>query len=111
MTFAKAKRELAYYRALLAHPRTPTISRCLLAGAIAYFVSPIDLIPDFIPVFGQLDDLLIVPGLICAAFAFIPPSVKKECRDKTANNRLEATGVLLCRSPEPQSKRYSEIRD
>jgi len=77
----KVKRELAYYRALLTHPRTPRLSRWLLAAAIAYFLSPIDLIPDAIPILGQLDDLLIVPGLIYAALAFIPPSVKNECRN------------------------------
>lgn len=81
----KVKREIAYYRALLTHPRTPRISKWLLGGAIAYFVSPIDLIPDGIPILGQLDDLLIVPTLISAALAFIPTSVKAECRKDTAN--------------------------
>jgi uncharacterized membrane protein YkvA (DUF1232 family) len=78
------KRELCYYRALLTHPGTPWISRALLGAAIAYFVSPIDLIPDFIPILGQLDDLLIVTGLIRTALAFIPADVKTECRDQTA---------------------------
>jgi len=78
----RVKRELGYYRALLTHPSTPRVSRWLLAAAIAYFLSPIDLIPDAIPMLGQLDDLLIVPGLIYAALAFIPPSVKGECRRK-----------------------------
>ena len=79
------KKEFAYYRALFSHPRTPWISRWLLGGAIAYLVSPVDIIPDFIPIFGQLDDLFIVPGMIYAALAFIPASVKAECREKTAN--------------------------
>ena len=90
MTFIKSaiektKRELAYYRALLMHPQTPKLSRWLLAAAIAYFLSPIDLIPDAIPLLGQLDDLLIVPGLIYAALAFIPAHVKKECRHQVAS--------------------------
>jgi len=79
-----AQQELAYYRALFTHARTPKTSRWLLAGALAYLVSPIDLIPDFIPVLGQLDDLLVVPLLLYAALAFIPASVKAECRQKTA---------------------------
>ena len=79
----RIRREMAYYRALFTHPRSPRISRWLLGGAIAYLVSPIDLIPDFIPVFGQLDDLLIVPGLVIAALAFIPADVKAECRAQT----------------------------
>lgn len=83
----RAKQELAYYRALFTHPRTPRISRWLLGLATAYLISPIDIIPDFIPILGQLDDLLIVPGMIYAALAFIPAGVKAECREKTAPNR------------------------
>jgi len=56
-----------------------------LGGAIAYLVSPVDIIPDFVPILGQLDDLFIVPGMIYAALAFIPASVKAECRGKMAN--------------------------
>jgi uncharacterized membrane protein YkvA (DUF1232 family) len=78
----RVKREVAYYRALFTHARTPRLSRWLLGGALAYLVSPIDIIPDFIPVLGQLDDLLIVPILIYAAVAFIPASVKAECRSR-----------------------------
>lgn len=85
------RRELAYYRALLAHPRTPRVSKWLLAAAIAYFLSPIDLIPDAIPVLGQLDDLLIVPGLICLAVSLIPAAVRSECR-----SRLPGLLLLLC---------------
>ena len=79
----RAKQELAYYRALFTHPRTPRISRWLLGGATAYLVSPIDIIPDFIPILGQLDDLLIVPSMIYAALVFIPASVKAECRERS----------------------------
>lgn len=85
----KAKRELAYYRAILCHPKTPRIARWLLAGAIAYLLSPIDLIPDGIPILGQLDDLLIVPGLICGALALVPRSVKEECRNKTVRQGVQ----------------------
>jgi uncharacterized membrane protein YkvA (DUF1232 family) len=86
----RVKREVAYYRALFSHPRTPRLSRWLLGGALAYLVSPIDIIPDFIPVLGQLDDLLIVPILIYAAVAFIPANVKAECRARTANLAAES---------------------
>jgi uncharacterized membrane protein YkvA (DUF1232 family) len=86
----RVQREVAYYRALFSHSRTPRLSRWLLGGALAYLVSPIDIIPDFIPVLGQLDDLLIVPILIYAAVAFIPASVKTECRARTANRSAGA---------------------
>jgi len=82
----RAKRELAYYRALIDHPQTPGLARWLMVGALAYLISPVDLIPDWIPLIGYLDDLLIVPALIYAALAMIAPSVKKECREKAADN-------------------------
>lgn len=100
---SRAKQEIAYYRALFTHPRTPRVSRWLLGGAIAYLASPVDIIPDFIPIFGQLDDLLIVPGLIGAALALIPASVRIECREKTANHAAEAVSCgSPSRTPDPE---------
>ncbi len=61
-------------------PATPLPARLLIALAVAYAVSPIDLIPDFIPFFGQLDDLVILPGLIVLALRLIPPEVAARCR-------------------------------
>jgi uncharacterized membrane protein YkvA (DUF1232 family) len=76
----RLKRELGYYRCLIAHPKTPKLARFLLGGAVAYFLAPIDLIPDFVPVLGQLDDLLIVPGLIWLALRLVPAQVTAACR-------------------------------
>lgn len=75
------KREVVVYQRVLRHPRTPLLPKVLLGAALAYFVMPIDLIPDFIPVFGQLDDILIVPGLVLLALRFIPREVVVECRE------------------------------
>jgi uncharacterized membrane protein YkvA (DUF1232 family) len=61
-------------------PRTPVLARVVIIVAVAYAVSPIDLIPDFIPFFGQLDDLLILPVLIAVAIRMIPPDVAARCR-------------------------------
>lgn len=61
-------------------PRTPLLARVVIIVAVAYAVSPIDLIPDFIPVLGQLDDLLILPLLIALAIRMIPPDVTVRCR-------------------------------
>ena len=72
--------EVEFYRRVLRHPRTPKLSKILLGAAIAYAVSPIDLIPDFIPVVGHLDDLVILPLLIWIAVRLIPKSVIAECR-------------------------------
>lgn len=61
-------------------PDTPWPARAVAAVALAYAISPIDLIPDFIPLLGQLDDLLIVPALIGLAIRMIPPEVAARCR-------------------------------
>lgn len=76
------KDELNVYRLVLKHERTPWLARIVLGAAIAYFVSPIDLIPDAIPVLGQLDDLLIVPGLVALALRIVPKDVVDQCREK-----------------------------
>jgi|GEM_PF-325469 len=77
------KSRLDYYSAVYRHPRTPKISRALLWIALAYAMSPIDLIPDFIPVIGHLDDVVIVPGLIILALWLIPREVLRECEDSS----------------------------
>ena len=76
------EKELKVYELVLRHPKTPKLSKWLLGIAAAYFVSPIDLIPDFIPILGQLDDLLIVPGLAFLAIKMIPKDIILECRLK-----------------------------
>ena len=60
---------------LLKDERTPAISKVFLGGAIAYALSPIDIIPDFIPIIGLLDDIVIIPTLLYIAFKLIPNEV------------------------------------
>jgi uncharacterized membrane protein YkvA (DUF1232 family) len=62
------------------HPETPWYAKLFVAGVVAYALSPIDLIPDFVPVLGYLDDLVLVPLGIAVAIRMIPPSVMAECR-------------------------------
>ncbi len=81
-TIRRFKDEVQLYRNLLADPRTPRLTKILLGAAVAYAVSPIDIIPDFIPVLGYLDDLLILPLLIYLAFRSIPPPLLEEHRRK-----------------------------
>lgn len=76
----RLKRELAFYQLILRHPRTPKLAKFLLWLAIGYVLLPFDLIPDFLPVIGQLDDLIIVPGLIYLALKVIPDTLIQECR-------------------------------
>jgi len=62
------------------HPDTPWYAKVLVAGIVAYAFSPIDLVPDFIPVLGYLDDLVLIPLGIAVAIKLIPPKVLAECR-------------------------------
>jgi len=62
-------------------PRVPWYARLFAAGVVAYAISPIDLIPDFIPVLGLLDDLILVPLGIVLALRMIPSEVMAECRE------------------------------
>lgn len=74
------KQELAIYRLLLKHPRTPLLAKCLLGLAVAYLLLPFDLIPDFIPILGQLDELIIIPLLVYLALLLIPKNLLDSCR-------------------------------
>lgn len=64
-------------------PRVPWYAKAVCACTVAYALSPIDLIPDFIPVIGHLDDLIIVPAGLTLAIKLIPEEVMSECRCKT----------------------------
>jgi len=74
------KHELRVYQLVLKDRRTPPLAKWLLGAAVAYALSPVDLIPDFIPVLGHLDDLVILPLLVITAVKLIPPAVIEECR-------------------------------
>ena len=62
------------------HPRTPWYAKLLAAGIVAYAFSPIDLIPDFIPILGYLDDLILIPLGIALVIKLVPAAVLAECR-------------------------------
>jgi uncharacterized membrane protein YkvA (DUF1232 family) len=66
----------------LKDPRTPWYARIFAACVVGYAFSPIDLIPDPIPVLGYLDDLVLVPLGITLAIKILPPPVLAECREK-----------------------------
>ncbi|MDO9206371.1 YkvA family protein [Methylotenera sp.] len=76
------KQEFAVYRLVLKHPETPWIAKMFLGLAVGYLLLPFDLIPDFIPVLGQLDDVVIIPVLVYVALLFIPQAVIQSCREQ-----------------------------
>lgn len=64
--------------------RTPWYAKLVAIAVVGYALSPIDLIPDFIPFLGYLDDLLLVPAGIALAIRLVPKEVLDECRVKAA---------------------------
>jgi len=73
------------------HPRTPWYAKLLLVAIVAYAVSPIDLIPDFIPVLGFVDDIILLPFAIAFAVKLIPADVMEECRARARQETPDAT--------------------
>ena len=79
-TVSRMRREADVYRGIMTDPRTPRRARWLLGAAVAYLVSPVDIIPDFIPVVGHLDDLVIVSLLVWLALRSIPAEIVESHR-------------------------------
>lgn len=94
------KRDLVALAGAARDPRTPWIARLVALAVVAYALSPIDLIPDFIPVLGHLDDLILVPLGLWLAIKLIPPEVLAEHRaravsaDNPGQNR-DAAAVII----------------
>jgi len=76
-------------------PRVPLYARIFAGGVVAYAFSPLDLIPDFIPVLGYLDDLVLVPLGIALALKMIPPPVMEESRARAKEIMAQGKPVNL----------------
>lgn len=90
--------ELSALMVAFRHPRTPWYAKAWLLIVIAYALSPIDLIPDPIPVLGYLDDAILVPLGIILALKLIPPDVLEECRGtqtQPTSRKFKLLGVIL----------------
>jgi uncharacterized membrane protein YkvA (DUF1232 family) len=66
------------------HPSTPWYAKALAVFIVGYALSPIDLIPDFIPLLGYLDDVILLPAAILLCVRLVPPAVLAECRQEAA---------------------------
>ena len=77
MRFIMILKTLARYWRMAKDPRTPDIVRYLIYGGIAYTLSPVDLLPDFVPGLGLLDDAAVLPSVIALAMLLIPKEVKE----------------------------------
>lgn len=79
------------------HPATPWYAKALGVFVVAYALSPIDLIPDFVPVLGYVDDVLLLPGLIWLTIRLLPPEVLADCRN-------QADGWMSTQGSKPSSR-------
>ena len=91
----RLKRETIALYLAARDPRTPLMAKILAGIIVAYAFSPIDLIPDFIPIVGHLDDAVIVPLLIVVGLRFVPPDVIREHRESICGR--DDTGTTPCR--------------
>lgn len=82
----KLKSEIQVLTIAYSDPRTPWTAKFLIGLTVGYLLSPIDLIPDFIPILGILDDLILVPLLITASIKLIPEIVMLEARAEAIKN-------------------------
>jgi uncharacterized membrane protein YkvA (DUF1232 family) len=81
------KRERTVYQRVLRDERTPFSAKLFLALAIGYLCMPFDLIPDFIPVIGHLDDVVIIPALVFVALRFVPREIVSEHREQVVREQ------------------------
>lgn len=79
---AALKREIPAVFLALKDEKTPVSAKILAAVTVAYALSPVDLIPDFVPALGYLDDVLVLPALIALTVRRIPPEVLASCRER-----------------------------
>ena len=62
------------------HPETPWYAKLIVAGFVAYAVTPVDFVPDAIPILGLVDDLIFIPLAVALAIRFVPSTVLAQCR-------------------------------
>ena len=73
------------------HPSTPWYAKLFLIAIVAYALSPIDLIPDFIPIIGLLDEIILLPFAIVFALKMVPAAVMAECRVRASEQQVHAS--------------------
>jgi len=91
----EVKLELMALALAARHPRTPWYAKLVIAGCVAYAVTPVDFIPDALPIVGFIDDLIFIPLAIALAVRFIPEPVLADCRARSL--ALEARAPRLSR--------------
>lgn len=92
---ASLKKDVLMLWFAIKNPATPLTPKLISGFAVAYALSPIDLIPDFIPILGYLDELVILPALIWLAIKFIPLAILSQAREQAEQWHAQASQKLL----------------
>ena len=82
----KLKQEVIAIYFVMKHPKTPLYAKIFTAIIVGYALSPIDLIPDFIPVLGYIDEAILLPLWIALVIKMIPANILVSCREKATTN-------------------------
>ena len=86
----KLKSDIPAVFMALKHKNTPLFAKLIAAITVAYALSAVDLIPDFISILGYLDDIILLPGLIALTIKLIPNDIFEECRKESENMWTES---------------------
>jgi uncharacterized membrane protein YkvA (DUF1232 family) len=78
----RLKREMVALSLAVQHPGTPWYAKLVVAGAVAYAVTPVDFFPDVVPILGFVDDLVFIPIALALAVRFVPQPVLADCRGR-----------------------------
>lgn len=103
------KKDLHVYQMALKDPRTPKAAKALLLFAISYIVCPFDLIPDFIPIIGRLDEVVLIPLIVRTALSLIPDEVLEDCRfEVDQSTRLKTSSKVRLVRPKRKRRKSSK---
>lgn len=80
----RLKTEMVALSLAVRHPGTPWYAKLVVAGAVAYAVTPVDFFPDVVPILGFIDDLIFIPLALALAVKFVPDAVLVDCRGRAA---------------------------
>ncbi|MEG0240223.1 YkvA family protein [Anaerorhabdus sp.] len=80
---------------VLKYPKTPVITKSLAVITIGYALSPIDIIPDFIPFLGYLDDVIVLPFLVWLTLKSVPNAILEECKQIKFEGKLQKKGIYV----------------
>ena len=91
----RLKTEMVALSLAVRHPATPWYVKLVVAGAVAYAVTPVDFFPDALPILGFVDDLIFIPLALGLAVKFVPAHVLADCRNRAAEVVVPRSAGLL----------------